>query len=183
MWFWKAMKQNQVSACRYQGADTERAPASAPTLLSGLREEGPWDLIAAGCSSSKGTDKDALISGLNLLDRHIQQMQNPLEQAAGSWFRLHPLSARNPYAVSLIAETPEQLKAFIAEARDAVNSGTSRRISGRFGFIYSPRPMGASGDIAFVFPRLRQSLCGHGKNPGRHLARNSSPNGCGNASS
>ncbi|MCX5883381.1 MAG: beta-ketoacyl synthase N-terminal-like domain-containing protein, partial [Deltaproteobacteria bacterium] len=111
----------------------------------------------------EGSDRDALVSGLNLLDRHIQQIQTPLGQAAGSWFRLHPLSIENPYAVSLIAETPEQLKALIADAREAVSSGTSRRISGRSGIVYTPRPTGTSGDIAFVFPGSGNHYVGMGR--------------------
>ena len=74
-----------------------------------------------------------------------------------------PLSAENPYAVSLIAETPEQLKALIADAREAVFSGTSRRISGRSGIVYTPRPTGTSGDIAFVFPGSGNHYVGMGR--------------------
>ena len=110
----------------------------------------------------EGRERDALINGLNLLERHVQQ-QTPLEQTARSWFRLHPLSARNLYAVSLIAETFEQLKAMIADAREAVLSVDSRRISGRFGIVYSPRPLGISGDIAFVFPGSGNHYVGMGR--------------------
>ena len=128
-----------------------------------LERRRPLGHVASGLFIVEGPDRDALISGLNLLDRHIQQMQNPLEQAARSWFRLHPLSAENPYAVSLIAETPEQLKALIADAREAVSSGTSRRISGRSGIVYTPRPTGTSGDIAFVFPGSGNHYVGMGR--------------------
>ncbi|MEI6261861.1 MAG: beta-ketoacyl synthase N-terminal-like domain-containing protein, partial [Deltaproteobacteria bacterium] len=85
---------------------------------------------------------------------------NGIEQSARSWFQLHPLAATKAsvenqfesppspcgrglggggtHVVSLIAETPEQLIALIADARDAVLSGTSRRINGRSGIVYTP---------------------------------------------
>ena len=136
-------------------------PAKIATL-SGLERRRPLGHAVSGLFIVEGNDRDALVSGLNLLDRHIQQ-RTPLEQAAGSWFRLHPFSAKNPYAVSLVAETPEQLKTLIADARQAVLSGDSRRISGRSGIVYSSRPTGISGDIAFVFPGSGNHYVGMGR--------------------
>ncbi|MDP2989107.1 MAG: type I polyketide synthase, partial [Kiritimatiellota bacterium] len=134
----------------------------ACTQLTCEERRRPLGRAFSGLFIVEGPDRDALTSGLNLLDRHIQQ-QTPLEQAARSWFRLHPLSAQNPYAISLIAETFEQLKALIADAREAVLSGTFRRISGRSGIVYSPRAAGISGDIAFVFPGSGNHYVGMGR--------------------
>lgn len=148
-------------ACSHVILEAHEPPLSSTNAACPEREK-PLGYPAGGLFIVEGDDRNALIGGLNLLERHIQQ-QAPLEQAAGSWFRRHPLSARNPCAVSLIAETPEQLKAFIAEAREAVLSEKPRRISGRYGFIFTPQPMGASGDIAFVFPGSGNHYVGMGR--------------------
>ncbi len=139
--------------------------APAPKIIKAstdLERRRPLGRIAGGLFIIEGTDKDSLTSGMNLLERHIQQ-GHPLEQAARSWFQLHPLSEKNPYAVSLIADTPEQLKSLIAEARKAVSSETPRRISGRSGVAYTPRPAGTSGDMAFVFPGSGNHYVGMGR--------------------
>ncbi|MBI5591445.1 MAG: type I polyketide synthase [Deltaproteobacteria bacterium] len=149
--------------CSHVVLEGHETPLSLKIATSADRERRkPLGHTVSGLFIVEGTDRGALISGLNLLDQHIQQ-QTPFEQAAGSWYRLHPLSIQNPYAVSMIAETPEQLKALIADARQAVSSGTSRRISGRSGIVYTPQPTGISGDIAFVFPGSGNHYVGMGR--------------------
>jgi len=155
--------RGQVSGIRGLAKKSCPLPPVPCSLFSDLERRRPLGHAGSGLFIVEGPDRDALISGLDRLDQHIHLMQNPLEQAAGSWFRMHPLSAENPCAVSLIAETPEQLKAFVAEAREAVTSGTTRRISGRSGIVYTPLPTGASGDIAFVFPGSGNHYVGMGR--------------------
>lgn len=128
-----------------------------------LERKKPLGYAASGLFIVEGADGNALISGLNLLERHMHQMQCPIEAAARAWFRQHPLSAEKPCCVSLIAETSEQLQSFIAEARETVLSEKPRRISGRSGIVYTPRPAGASGDIAFVFPGSGNHYVGMGR--------------------
>jgi PfaB family protein len=152
---------------REQGADIrgqekKSSPPVPGSRVFDLERRSPLGLTAGGLFIIEGKDRDALIKGLNLLDQHIQQ-QTSLEPAAGSWFERHPLSIENPYAVSLVAETPQQLKALIETARQAVLSGTSSRISGRSGIVYRPKPMGISGQIAFVFPGSGNHYVGMGR--------------------
>ncbi len=148
---------------RGQGVEMEFRRQDTCILTSEWERKRPLGLGGSALFIIEGMDRDDLIRGLNLLDRHIQNVGSPIEQAARSWFRQHPLSARNQLAVSLIAETPEQIKTLIDEAREVVPAGVHRRIGGRSGLAFSPRPMGGSGDIAFVFPGSGNHYVGMGR--------------------
>jgi len=136
---------------------------SHETAVSEQERMRPLGLSGSGLFIVEGKDIPSLILGLSHLDRHIQNALSPIEEAARSWFREHPLSMLNGYAVSLIAESSEQLLFLISEAKEVVQSGTQRRFSGRSGLAFSPHPMGGTGEIAFVFPGSGNHYVGMGR--------------------
>ncbi len=165
--------REQVSEGRYHETGIDflpPAPCPLPphscALISDLERKRPLGLNGSALFIVEGMDKESVIAGLKQLARHIQHEPAPIEQAARSWLKHHPLSVQNQLAVSLIAETPELLTALLVEAQEVVLTETHRRISGRSGLAYSPRPMGGSGEIAFVFPGSGNHYVGMGRTLG-----------------
>lgn len=70
--------------------------------------------------------------------------------------------------VAIIAESREQLLASIADAESALRSSPDQPIRGRGGIHYSPAPLGATGQVAIVFPGSGQHFVGMGRAAALH---------------
>ena len=128
-----------------------------------------------------GDSPDALLGGLKRLEHVVQESSRPVEETARRWLRQTPLNFDHPCAVSLIAETSQQLVEYIADAQRALITGTPQYMNGRSGVMYCPQSGNIrnrwtpsrifsdsvhSGDIAFVFPGSGNHFVGMGRTLG-----------------
>ncbi len=114
----------------------------------------------------EGGDPASLLDGLRRLETDARQDDASLAVLATSWFHRSPPTGEIPCAVGIVAENRLQMPALIEEARNAITSGRYRRVTGRSGVAYTPQPLGASGDIAFVFPGSGNHFAGMGRSIG-----------------
>ncbi len=140
----------------------------------------PLGAFSSGLFVVEGNSKDALIKGLNDLDRHIKaagfrddrvfssgkeglKEDESIEGAARSWYLKNEQDPAKKYAVAMVADDIQQLEALIIEAQTAVYSDIPKRINGSGGLYYTPAPLGPTGKTAFVFPGSGNHYPGMGR--------------------
>jgi PfaB family protein len=143
-----------------------------------LERKRPLGFQAPGVFVVEGKNKQDLLAGLESLTQHIgmqlrAQGQHArerisLEQAARLWHTINGINVAQPRALSIVAENFSELKKLIADAQTAVLSDSPRKIEGRNGIRFSPRPIGSQGTLGFVFPGSGSHYIGMGRSIGIH---------------
>ncbi|MBW1899739.1 MAG: type I polyketide synthase, partial [Deltaproteobacteria bacterium] len=129
----------------------------------------PLGLKSAGLFIVEADQKEELIENLDNLYQFVRKYSDKeenMEMAARTWYAGNPLDPSKSHSVSLIAENSFNLGKWIKEAKKAILSDTERKINGSFGIKYNPKPIGNSGDIAFVFPGSGNHYVGMGREIG-----------------
>ncbi|MGA9177599.1 MAG: beta-ketoacyl synthase N-terminal-like domain-containing protein [Desulfobacterales bacterium] len=135
-----------------------------------LERKRPLGFMKPGLFVVEGSSENELIEGLSLLKRHMTHSQDTaarsMEPLARSWFRKNRLVQDKKLAVSIVAGNPVQLETFIDDAEEAIFMQTPRHMNGAVGVGYSTSPLGATNDIAFVFPGSGNHYVGMGRGIG-----------------
>ena len=135
-----------------------------------LERKRPLGFMKPGLFVIEGSSENELIEGLSSLLLHMKHSQETagrsMEPLARSWFRKNKLDPDKTLAVSIVAENLAQLETFIDDAKGAVSTQTPRHINGVGGVGYSPLPLGATGNVAFVFPGSGNHYVGMGRGIG-----------------
>ncbi len=129
----------------------------------------PLGFNSFGLFIVEGENHAALIKGLDRLHHHVKKIKKghiPAEVAACDWYQSHPLQPEKPYAISMIAAELGHFQKWIAEAKHAVLNDTPKRIVGPEGIMYSPSPIGSSGQTAYVYPGSGNHYIGMGRGIG-----------------
>ncbi len=111
----------------------------------------------------EGRDSAALV---HELERMLDRLAGPdagIEADARAWLRDHPGSPNEPLAVALVARDRTELRSQIEWARRGVRDGTPAPPALRDRVFFSPRPLGRSGKIAFVYPGSGNDFAGMGR--------------------
>ncbi|MEZ4526515.1 MAG: polyketide synthase [Desulfobacterales bacterium] len=112
----------------------------------------PLGSHTAGLFAVEADSPEELIRELDVLKTRAQNYDH-MENAARGWHEtkkgLHP---EKSCALSLVAKDYWQLETWMEQAKRAVASGTPKKMIGPSGVSYFPEPLGAEGEIAFVFP-------------------------------
>ncbi|OQX05142.1 MAG: hypothetical protein BWK80_52620, partial [Desulfobacteraceae bacterium IS3] len=125
----------------------------------------PAGFNASGLFVIEGDDKKELMEGIDNFQLSIRNFQS-IELAARNRYAQNRSNPAKRYAVSIVANDFSQLEKRIAEAKHAVISDISRKITGSDGIAYSPNPIGRSSEIAFVFPGSGNHYLGMGRGIG-----------------
>jgi PfaB family protein len=134
-----------------------------PDLLSSLGYQN------SGLFVVQGDDDKAIIDGLEALDKQIQDetsMGFSLEQIARAWYRNKGPIEEKLKSLSLVVRDRGQAEKDIQQAKQLVASGTAGSDPGHANIFYTTRPLGASADIAFVFPGSGNHYLGMGRDMG-----------------
>jgi len=155
--------------------------APGPVSIKVLPEKRrPLGFAAPGLFVVEGNSEDEVLEGLNALRIHIQHSSGPsafprtndlisrekMEPLARSWYLKNRLNPEKKFAVSIVAQNLSQLETFIHDAKDAVSTHTPRNLNGPSGIGFSPFPLGAAGETAFVFPGSGNHYVGMGRGVG-----------------
>jgi len=138
-----------------EGFDYLSSSEVGPEVLEKVKRERqrPLGLHNFGLFCVEGSDRQALLSALDTLDRHTDQFTAAtIEEAARSWYLENGVRPDLEAALSIAAAEFGDLKKWIDEARDAIVTESSRRMGRDGGIHYSPQPLGGKGQLAFVFP-------------------------------
>ena len=123
----------------------------------------PLGSHAAGLFAVEADSPEELIRELDVLKTHAQNYDQ-MENAARAWYEAKKgLHAEKICALSLVAKDYWQLETWIEQAKRAVLSGIPKKMTGPSGVSYFPEPLGAAGEIAFVFPGSGNHYAGMGR--------------------
>jgi PfaB family protein len=135
-----------------------------------LERKRPLGFMKSGLFVVEGNNENELLEGLSSLKLHMKHLQDTAglstELLARSWFRKNELDPDKTLAVSIVAENTAQLETFIDDAKASVSTQTPRNINGAGGVGFSPSPLGATGNVAFVFPGSGNHYVGMGRGIG-----------------
>ncbi len=135
-----------------------------------LERRRPLGFMDSGLFVVEGNNEDELLEGLSSLLLHMKHSKETtglsIEFLARSWFRKNDLDPDKTLAVSIVAENLSQLENYIDDAKAAISTQTPRTINGAGGVGFSPSPLGATGDVAFVFPGSGNHYVGMGRGIG-----------------
>ena len=112
---------------------------------------------------------DGLIRGLDDLQSLTNTRDVPIEDLAREWWKAHPAAPSRRLAVSIVDSNRAGLIEAIATARRRVEAGEERskaRPSDRV--AYSPRPLGPTSGLAFVFPGMGNHFAAMGRELSAH---------------
>ncbi|CAB1074883.1 omega-3 polyunsaturated fatty acid synthase subunit, PfaB / omega-3 polyunsaturated fatty acid synthase subunit, PfaC [Olavius algarvensis Delta 1 endosymbiont] len=162
-----------------EGFDYLLSSRVGPDVLQKVKQERqrPLGLHDFGLFCIEGSNRQALLSGLDALNRHLENFvtaagdQRPrfsaaIEEAARAWYLNNGVMPDLPSAVSIAAADFRDLKKWIGEARDAIEKDTPRKMGRDGGIHYSPQPLGRDGQLAFVFPGSGNHYLGMGRDTG-----------------
>jgi len=138
-----------------EGFDYRPSSGVGPEVLEKIKHERqrPLGLHDFGLFYVEGSNRQALLSGLDALDRHTDpSVAATIEEAARSWYLENGVRPDLDAALSIAAAEFGELKKRIDEARDAIVTKSPRKMGRDGGIHYSPHPLGAKGQLAFVFP-------------------------------
>ncbi len=110
-----------------------------------------------------GNDIAALTRGMDRLRARLDSPGHGIEEDARAWFRDHPGAADEPLAVAFVAQDRIELRGQIEWARHGLAEATTPPPALRDRVFFSPRPLGPSGKIAFVYPGSGHDYPGMGR--------------------
>ncbi len=142
--------------------------ASVPDRICQERKY-PLGLNSFGLFAVEAGSGDALIERLNDLNGAAElwrDQQIPIESAARHWYDRDGRHPEQEYGIALVARDLSHLRDIITDAAAAVSTGTPRQMNSTGGVSYSPDPLGADGDIAFVYPGSGNHYIGMGRGIG-----------------
>ena len=111
----------------------------------------------------EGKDIAALIRGMERLCARLDARDHGIEADARAWFRDHPGAPDEPLAVAFVARDRIELRGQIDWARRGLAEGTTPPPAFRDRVFFSPRPLGTSAKIAFVYPGSGNDYPGMGR--------------------
>ncbi|MBT8338751.1 MAG: hypothetical protein KJP07_01940, partial [Desulfatitalea sp.] len=119
-------------------------------------------------------DRSGLLDAIRDLHGRYRRSKNalpalPLEHLAHEWFHQHRNGGSKPFALSIVADRPEDLFRHLAEAVQAVQADRPLMMGVRGGVCYLPQWRGESPPIAFVFPGSGNHYVGMGRILGAHF--------------
>ena len=115
-----------------------------------------------------GSDVPELLAGLSALRTVATDPHAEIEYLARGWHRQPRTSSVGTLGVAIVASDPEDLLHGIAVAQDSLRGDPLTGLDGRGGVFYAPRPLGARGEVAFVFPGSGNHYVGMGAGVGVH---------------
>ncbi len=111
----------------------------------------------------EGRDAAALKQGLDRLRARLNAPDHGIEADARAWFHDHPGAPDEPLAVAFVAQNRIELRGQIDWARRGLAEGSTPPPAFRDRVFFSPRPLGPSGKIAFVYPGSGNDYPGMGR--------------------
>ena len=111
----------------------------------------------------EGGDAGTLARGLDRLRSLLDSPDHGIEADARAWFRDHPGAADDPLAVAFVAQDRIELRGQIEWARRGLAERTTPPPAFRDRVFFTPRPLGPSGKIAFVYPGSGNDYPGMGR--------------------
>jgi len=161
-----------VAATSADGTATHLILEEALTVQSGFDPQ-PLGARPEALFVIQGETPGELVSGIaKLADMTFSAVDRPVEFLARKWWR--ETSAMNgQVAVSFVARTTVELQEQLALARESIEKEPETPIPGpgstdlrggvRDRVFYSPRPVGGSARVAFVFPGSGNAYAGMGR--------------------
>ncbi len=111
-----------------------------------------------------GNDKEGLLAFLKDLGHKLGE-QDSLTNLARQCFQTFKVNPNAPYAIALVANSREGLATEIEAALTGVLNAfeKGRDWKSKHGSYFSPSPLGAKGEVAFVYPGAFNSFIGLGQ--------------------
>jgi PfaB family protein len=114
-------------------------------------------------------DEAELLRGLAELESGTRSTNSCIKLFARDWWQSHPENHDRRLAVSIVADGREDLLAKLQEARARVEAGEDQpRTRPGERVAFSPRPLGPSSGLAFVFPGMGNHFAGMGRELSAH---------------
>lgn len=113
----------------------------------------------------EGNSEKELMERLDLLSGSVDE-KSDIHECALKWFNGNKPDNLNKYALSIAAGDTLQLRKWIVEAKNIVETNTGKKMNGLGGICYSPKPLGGKGKIAFVYPGSGNHYIGMGRGIG-----------------
>ncbi|MDQ1331766.1 MAG: hypothetical protein QG578_2034, partial [Thermodesulfobacteriota bacterium] len=144
----------------YEYEDTAKTPAKVLTerkmpLVSGK----------SGLFIIEGNSEKELLEKLDLLSGSVDDGSS-LHECALKWFKGNKPDPSKKYALSIAAGDTGQLRKWIGDAKIVLEANTGKKMNGPGGICYSPKPLGNSKKIAFIFPGSGNHYIGMGRGIG-----------------
>ena len=143
-----------------------QAAGQVPARVVGERNA-PLGFKGFGLFVVEGFDRAQLLKGLKELALHVNELHRKhrisMAAAARTWFGLQGTDPEKKYAVAIMTGDISGFEKRVAQAKTAVETGTRSKFDPSGGVCYSPEPLGASVDIAFVFPGSGNHYVGMGR--------------------
>ncbi|HRX84507.1 MAG TPA: hypothetical protein P5572_05755 [Phycisphaerae bacterium] len=153
-----AMAGDGTCACTILEEQSSQSNAHAIELHQPLGSR-TSAVFAVGADDAAG-----LIAGLADLATHAGQAHGAdIERLARSWWDQRRVENAHPRAVAIVADSSAALAAACTRAQQHLGTAPEMPLPGDGGVHYFPKPLGPSGDVAFVFPGSGNHYLGMGR--------------------
>ncbi len=143
-------------------------PAAAPhaSAQTGHEQAAPLGHPPFGLFVLKSPTRMGLEETLERLAGHIEaarRRQAPIAEAACDWYRRQPPAWPQAHTLALVLRQDDDIPLEIARARARLEG---RPAQGKTTSFYSPEPLAADGELAFIYPGAGNAFAGMGRMPG-----------------
>lgn len=136
----------------------------------------PMGTLPHGLFLIKAEDKVQLLEGLRRLETVLENNSGDanisVESLGHQWWSQsndrHCPPEKMFKCLAIVAGSPSELKAYLTDARQAVENDRGLKIRGRGGVCYDPESSRLKGQIAFVYPGSGNHYIGMGRTLGAH---------------
>jgi PfaB family protein len=135
----------------------------------------PMGPLPFGLFLLQGQNKDGLQSELERLESLATNSASPpdavaaIEEFSHIWYQQAPTTEKGACRLSILTHSLDDLYIQIAEARQCIQSSSSRSFGSRGGVSYLAEAEHLRGELAFVFPGSGNHYVGMGRTLGAHF--------------
>ncbi len=160
--------------CMHTVLCQDNPPGASRSTAHDPRMERPMGLLPYGLFLLHGADRAELLSELEQLESMTRQWRNAsqpdavsvIEDLSNIWYQRAPANKHPDFNLSVLAHSPNDLLAQIAEARLCIQTNSSRSMGPRGGICYMPEAESLQGQMAFIFPGSGNHYVGMGRRLG-----------------